>query len=150
MDVLDATDYLLVHLGSFVLFEPSVLNDMLEEFAPRAVLHDEVEVVVVLDHLIQLDYLWMPHFLEDRNFPVDAFNVRMVLDFVLLKNFDGYLVTSQNMSSLLDLPKSALSLGLTDDKATNDFALRVLLFLHLAVSQRIWYLVLNNISQNHE
>lgn len=52
VDVFYAADDLLVHLGGFVLFQTPVLDDVLEQLATRAVLHDEVQVVVVLYHLV--------------------------------------------------------------------------------------------------
>ena len=48
---------------------------MLKELPTRAILHDEVEVVIILDHFIQLDYMRVPHFLQDCDFsvyPVDV------------------------------------------------------------------------------
>ena len=51
VNVLDTGENLGVHLAGFFFLEPSVLDDMLEKLAARAVLHDKVEIVVVLDHL---------------------------------------------------------------------------------------------------
>ena len=51
VDVLDARQDLRIHLASFFLFESTVLDYVLEEFTPRAVLHDQVQVVIVFDHL---------------------------------------------------------------------------------------------------
>lgn len=51
VDVLDAREDLSVHLARFSLLETSVLDDVLEKLASRAVLHDQVQVFVVLNQL---------------------------------------------------------------------------------------------------
>lgn len=51
VDVLDAREDLSVHLARFSFLKTSVLDDVLEKFASRAVLHDQVQVFVVLNQL---------------------------------------------------------------------------------------------------
>lgn len=51
MDVLDARQDLSVHLAALCFGQASVLDDVLEEFTARTVLHDQVEVVIVFNHL---------------------------------------------------------------------------------------------------
>jgi len=51
VNVFNATQNLRVHLAGFLLAQPPVFNDVLEELASRAVLHDQVEVVVIFNHL---------------------------------------------------------------------------------------------------
>lgn len=127
VDVLDARDDLLVHFDCLFLLEATVFHDMLEELPTRAVLHDQVQVVVVLNHLVKLDYVWMTNFLEDCNLSVDSVDVALVFDFVLLKDLDGNLVSSNDVRALLHLSEGAFALGFTNDEATNLLALAVLL-----------------------
>lgn len=42
VDIFDAGDELLIHLGRFLFLKSPVLDDMLEELAARAVFHDQV------------------------------------------------------------------------------------------------------------
>ena len=51
VDVLDARKDLRVHLAGFFFLQPTILNDVLEELAAAAVLHHQVQVVVIFDHL---------------------------------------------------------------------------------------------------
>ena len=51
VDVLDAREDLSVHLARFSLLKTSILDDVLEKLASRAVLHDQVQVFVVLNQL---------------------------------------------------------------------------------------------------
>ena len=51
VDVLDAREDLCVHLARFSLLKTSILDDVLEKLASRAVLHDQVQVFVVLNQL---------------------------------------------------------------------------------------------------
>lgn len=53
----------------------------------------------------------MTDFFQDGNFPVDPFEVRVVLDFIFLQNFDGYFFPRWLVGSLLYLTESALALS---------------------------------------
>ncbi len=93
---------------------------MLKKLTSGAVLHYQVEVFVVFDHLkskigncylVELDYIAVTDLFQDGNFPVDPFEVRVVLDLFFLQNFDGYFLTRWLVSSLLNLTESALALS---------------------------------------
>ena len=45
----------------------------------------------MLVYLIELDDVWMSHFLKNLDLPGDTFYVLLVLDFILLKNFNSNL-----------------------------------------------------------
>lgn len=40
------------------------------EIATGTILHDEIDVVLSVDHLVKLDYVWMTQFLHYGNFVV--------------------------------------------------------------------------------
>ena len=42
MNILNTREYLRIHFAGLDLLEPSILDDVLEQFATRAILHDEV------------------------------------------------------------------------------------------------------------
>ena len=42
-------------------------------------------------YLVELDYVGMSNFLKNFDFPGDAFYILLVVDFLLLENFDGHL-----------------------------------------------------------
>lgn len=69
------------------------------------------------------------NFFEDGDFAVDALDVGLVLDLVLFQNLDGYLVSGDDVRSLLYLSKGTLALGFADDEASDLLSLLVLLFL---------------------
>ena len=129
VDVFDTRNYLLIHLGRFFFFKAPVLDDVLEQLATRAVFHDEVQVVIVLDHFVQLHNVWVPNLLENGDLTVDPIDIRLILNFVLLKDFNCYLVAGYDMRSLLDLAKRTFTLGFTNNKASDLLALAVLLLL---------------------
>ena len=70
----------------------------------------------------------MSDFLENRDLAIDPLNITMVFDLIFLKDFDGNLVTRKNVGSLFDFPKSSLTFGFANDKATNNLAFLVFLF----------------------
>mgnify|MGYP006093167101 CR=1 FL=1 len=82
MNILDTGDNLLVHLGCLCFFEPPVLDYVLEKLTARTVLHDQVQIVVILDHFVELNHVRVAHFFEDCDLPVDSIYVRLVLYFV--------------------------------------------------------------------
>lgn len=51
VDVLDSGEDLGVHLAGFGFLEPSILHDVLEKLPTRTILHDQVQVVIVFNHL---------------------------------------------------------------------------------------------------
>ena len=51
VNVFDTRQNLGVHLAGLRLLQSPILNDVLEEFTTRAVLHDQVQVVIVFNHL---------------------------------------------------------------------------------------------------
>ena len=51
VNVLDAGEDLGVHLAGLWLLQSPIFDDVLEKLAARTVLHDQVEVVIVFNHL---------------------------------------------------------------------------------------------------
>lgn len=82
VDVFNTRNQLLIHLCSFFFFQPPVFYDVLEQLTTRAVLHDEVEVVLVLYHLVELDDVRVSHLLEDRDLSIDSVDVRLIFNFI--------------------------------------------------------------------
>lgn len=126
VDILNAREDLSVHLARLGLFQPSILDNVLEELAARTVFHDQVQVVIVFNHIIELNDVWMPDFLENCDLTVDSFQVCMVLYLLFLEYFDRHLFVSGIMCTLLNLAEGALSLGLAHCEVSN---LLVLFFL---------------------
>jgi hypothetical protein len=129
VDVLDARYDLLVHLGCLLLFQPSIFDNVLEELSAGAILHDQVEVVIVLDHFVQLDYMRMPHFLENRDFAIDPVDVGLIFDLVFFQDLDGHLVARDNVRALLNFAECAFAFRLADDEASDLFAFAVFFFV---------------------
>ena len=109
VDILDARNYLLVHFAGFFFLEPSVLDDVLKQLTSRTVFHDQVEIIVVLNHLVQLHHVRVSHLFQNRYFSVYAVDVRLVFYFVLLENLYGDLVSSYDMRSLFNFAESTLT-----------------------------------------
>ena len=75
--------------------------------------------------------MWMSYLLENGNFSIDTVNITLVLDLILLENFDGYFVSSYNVSSLFNFSKCTFTFCLSYNKPTNLLSLTVLLFFQL-------------------
>jgi len=62
--------------------------NIVEEFTILAVLHDEEELTLSLNDLVQLDDVGMPDLLEDLDLAADSLNVFLVFNSWFLKNLD--------------------------------------------------------------
>lgn len=121
MDILHARYDLVEDLAGFFFLKAPVFDYVLEKLTSGAVLHYQVKVFVVFDHLVELDYIAVTDFFQNGNFPVDPFKVRVVLDLFFLQNFYGYFFTRWLVGSLLYLTESALALSFSNYEFTNHF-----------------------------
>ena len=119
VDILDARNELEVELASLLLGKSGVPDDIIEQLTAIAVLHDHVQFLFGLNNLVQLNHVRVSHLLQNLDFSSDAFNVFLVVDLVLLQNFDGnlnwsnqfttYLLASQSMLTELYLAECSLA-----------------------------------------
>lgn len=109
VDVLDATDKFKVELAGLFLGQSGVSHDVVEELAAVAVLHNHVEFLFGLDDFVQLNDIGVADLLENFDLASDALNVFLVVDLVLLENFDGDLFASEGVLTELDLAESSFS-----------------------------------------
>jgi len=66
------------------------------------VLHDHKQFLLSLDNLIQLDNVGVANLLQNLDFASDTLDVFLVIDFLLLQDFDCHLFTCQNVCALFD------------------------------------------------
>lgn len=97
VDVLDTGDELEVEFAGLLLREPSMPDDVVEQLATTAILHDHVKLFFSFNYLIELDDVWVSDLLEDFDFPCDSLDVFLVVDFVFLEDFDGDLFACQRV-----------------------------------------------------
>ena len=119
MDVLDAADELEVELAGLFLGKSGVPYDVVEELSAVAVFHDHVEFLLGLNDFVQLDDVRVADLLENFDLASDALHIFLVVDLVLLEDFDGnldsqlfvgtYLFASERVLPKLDLAESSFS-----------------------------------------
>ncbi len=85
--VFDTGEDLLKELASLFLFQASVCDYVIEEFSPRGVLHDQVQLFRGLNDLIKLDDIRVTNELEDMNFASHTLHIWNVCNTVFLKDF---------------------------------------------------------------
>jgi hypothetical protein len=93
--VLDARYDLLEEATRLVLEQPPVRHDVLEELPARHVLHDHEDVRRCLDHLIQLDDVWVPEQLQDLDLAPDLLVHPQVLDLLPVHDLHRHLMPRQ-------------------------------------------------------
>jgi len=84
-----------------------VLDDVIEQLAGVRVLHNEVELALRLDDLVQLNYSGVSDLLQNFDFSSDSFNVHLILDLALLKYFNGDLLLRNRLDAELHLPEGS-------------------------------------------
>ena len=89
VDVVDAGDQLLEILASLPFFESLVLHDQVEKFAALHELHDQVEILLCLDNLVDLHNVGMVQLFENFDFTANALDVFLFFDTGLFKYFHG-------------------------------------------------------------
>ena len=95
----------------FVLTPRQVLAflDKVIQVTATGVLHNHHDVLLVLKHFKQPNYVWMPDLLQNVNF-LEHFLLRiLLLQLFQLNHLDGYKFTRQFVYSQIDLSKSAIS-----------------------------------------
>lgn len=76
----------------------------------------------------------MPNFFENLDFSGNSINVSLVLNFVLLENFDCNFLLSDGMDTQFDLSKRSLTKCLVNEEMRNLSQLSLLLFLGCAIA----------------
>ncbi len=122
VDVLDAHQQLLELYAGLRFFEFTVLDNVLEELSFGAVLHDQKVFFVCLDdlrsqpnggaYIKQLYNVRMTDFGQDLYLAIDAHLIGLFDDLLLLKNLDGDLLFSEQVSAQHHFAKGPLALGL--------------------------------------
>jgi hypothetical protein len=65
--------------------------NVVEEFTSIGIFHDHVELFFGFNNFIELNDVWMSHFLQDFDFSRYSFNVFLIVNFIFLQNFNGNL-----------------------------------------------------------
>ena len=107
--VLNSVYQLLEQPTSLSFFEMVFRSDIVEQFSITAVFHDKKQPFGRLYNLVELDYRWMSDYFEDVDLPCNSLYVVNILNLPFVKYFDGDLLPSVNMETLLNLTKSALA-----------------------------------------
>lgn len=95
------------YFGSFLFRHGSILVDALEELSIFAVLHEDVNLVVFADHLVDLGDVLMHQVLLELDLPLDALQL---LGLVLLNCGDlhCHCLSREPMQCLLDFAETSL------------------------------------------
>lgn len=87
---LNAGHNLVVELETLTLREPVFCYDIIKQFTTTGVLHDQINVALRLDDLIEFDYVLVPNALKNFDLANNSLYVSLVRDPVLLQNLNCY------------------------------------------------------------
>ena len=113
VQVFNTRKYLLEKFASIFFLEPLPFDYEVEELPTTSVFHNEKELSISLDNLVELYHVWMAHYLQDLNLPGHSLYVSLVQYFVFLEDLDGDLFPCEGVGAESDLPKGPLTQGLT-------------------------------------
>lgn len=99
VQILYTCEYLVEEATSISVLESLLLNDVVKQFTTRGVFHDQKQLSGSFNDFIQLDYVRVTHYLEDMDLPHDSGDITLVLDLLLLKYLDGYLLLCEYVSA---------------------------------------------------
>jgi len=71
-------------------------HDVVEKLTSIAVLHDHIELLLCLDDFIELNNIGMPDLLEYFDFSRYPLDILLVVNLVLLEDFNGHLQSINN------------------------------------------------------
>ena len=119
VNIFDARYQLEVEFASLFFGKSGVPHDVVEKLTTVAVLHDHVKLFFRFNDLVKLNYVGVSDFLENFDFSGDTLDIFLIMNLVLLENFDGHLkkhkfkysydLSTYLLSSQSVLPKLYLS-----------------------------------------
>ena len=117
---------------------------MLKQLSARTIFHDQVEIVVVFDHLIQLNDVRMPNFFQDCDFSIYSVNIGLILDFIFFQYFDGDFIASYNVCPLFNFAKCSLTCSFSYNETSNLLSFTIFLLFGIfffVLFSSGWFLV---------
>lgn len=93
VDVLNPLQYLLLKLGGFLLLDPLISDNLVEQLASTGKLHDQLQLLGRLDDFLELDYVGVAYQLQDVDLTRHSLDVSNVCYPFFFKNFDCHLFT---------------------------------------------------------
>ena len=109
MQVLDTFQDLVEEFGCVDVVDSVIPDDVVEQLAGIGMLHDQVKLTFRLYYLIELNHSRVTYFLEYFNFASNPIDIGLILNFILLQNFNGHFLLRNGVNAQLDLTKSALT-----------------------------------------
>lgn len=89
VNVVDPRNNLLCEPARLIFLKSLPFDDIIEELTTGSILHYQEKLPRCFDNLVELDYIGMPHNLQNVYFSCDSLHITLVLDLVFLKNFDS-------------------------------------------------------------
>ena len=105
------------------ILQSPLFDDVVEQFAPGSILHDQEQLLARLDNLVELHDVRVSHDLQDVNLAHDPRYIRLVLDHVFFEHLDRNFLVSELVDSLAHLTKRAFSDGLSNHVVADEAAI---------------------------
>ena len=108
-DVLNASYDLLEESACLLLFDPLHLYYVVEKLAALSIFHNQVQLFLGLDDLVELDDLGVSDYLQNMDLSGHALHIGDITDLGLLEDLDGNFLSGGEVSPQFHLAEGALS-----------------------------------------
>lgn len=97
MHILYCVNQLHQEFAALQLTESFLLHNVIEKFTMAGVLKHQVHVLFILENLVQLGDVGMPHFPKNFNFTSQSLSVCFSFDFALVNDLNSHLFVCDTM-----------------------------------------------------
>ena len=113
VEVLNACEYLVEKSACLTVLQPALFYDVVEQFAPTRVLHDQKQLLGCLDNFIELHDVRVSDDFQNVDLTHDSSDVSLVLDLVFFKHFDCDLLLGQLVDAFPNFAERARAYSLS-------------------------------------
>jgi hypothetical protein len=122
MAIVDGRQNMLHYLCSILLWQPSLLQNLVKQLASRADFCNDEEALLILKVLIDLDNIWMIEILENIDFVIKRL-LFMLAHALFANHLHCSLVSCLDVDDSAHFTKCSLTQGLAHSVVVDDFAL---------------------------
>ena len=94
---------------SISFLNSSPTNNIFKKFSSSNILHNQVELLICFNYLIQLDNNRMSDLFQYMYLPSNSLNIMNIHNFILFQHLDGHLFPGQAMRTHNNLSKRAFT-----------------------------------------
>ena len=109
MKEIHACNDLTIELKSFPFRKSVLLHNIIKEFSPAGILHDKINIALGFNNFIEFNNIWMSNSFQNSDFSDHSFDICLVSNPVLLKDFHGNQLSTLSVFTKFDISKCSFT-----------------------------------------